>query len=267
MTGPGPARPPRSIVAVGVVGLLVLAAPLVALAWRAPWGRLLSLLTAPEARTALWLSLGSGALATLIAVLLGVPLAVLLASSDQPPMRIARLGVLVPMVLPPVVVGVALLMLLGRRGLIGSGLDAVFGWTPTYAFAGVVIAQLVVSMPFLVITVENALRSRDVDAEESAYTLGAGPMATFWRVTLPSVRPAIVAGAVMCFARALGEFGATITFAGNVSGVTQTMPLSIYLALQNDPDSAIAMAIGLVVVSLLVLVVMHRRRLWSAADG
>ena len=161
--------------------------------------------------------------------------------------------------LPPVVIGAALLSLFARRGLIGRYLEAWWHWTPTYTFAGVVIAQLVVAMPFLVISVEAALRARDRDAEEAAYTLGAGRMQTFLRVVVPQIRSGIVAGAVMCFARALGEFGATVTFAGNVSGVTQTLPLAIYLQLQRDDDAAIAMAVGLLVMSLLVLVAMRGR--------
>ncbi|MFT4086091.1 MAG: ABC transporter permease [Gordonia sp. (in: high G+C Gram-positive bacteria)] len=243
----------------GGVALLLVIAPLAALAWRAPWGDMWTLLTAPSARSALAISVGAASVATVLAMLLGVPLAAVLASDSLRGTRIVRLFVVVPMVLPPVVVGASLLTLLGRRGLLGRHLDEWFGWTPTYSFAGVVIAQLVVAMPFLVISVEAALRSRDIDTEEAAYTLGASRMTTFWRVILPEIRPGVVAGAVMCFARALGEFGATVTFAGNVEGVTQTLPLAIYLQLQRDDDSAIAMAVGLVVLSLVVLLTMRRR--------
>ncbi|QKT06918.1 molybdate ABC transporter permease subunit [Gordonia sp. X0973] len=254
-------RPATPIRAVGVIGLVVLLTPLVALIATAPWGQMIGLLTAPSARSALWLSLASAAIATAIAVVLGVPLAALLAdgiSSDR--LRAAlRLVVLVPMVLPPVVVGAGLLAAFGRRAPIGSLLDSWFGWTPTYTFAAVVMAQLVVSMPFLVISVESALRSRDVDAEEVAHTLGAGRATTFWRVTLPMIRGGIGAGALLCFARCLGEFGATVTFAGNVEGVTQTMPLAIYLALIRDDRSAVAMSVGLVLISLFVLVLLRRR--------
>lgn len=254
---------PAPISGVGVLGLAVLVAPLIALAWAAPWPRMWSLLTAPAALQALWLSLSGAFLATVFAVILGVPLAAVLASGAIKPTRLVRLLVVVPMVMPPVVIGTALLTLLGRRGLLGQYLYSWFDWTPTYTFSAVVIAQLVVAMPFLVVSVEASLRSRNIDAEEAAYTLGASRLATFWRVTVPDIRPGILAGAVMCFARALGEFGATVTFAGNVEGVTQTMPLAIYLALQRDSDSAIAMAIGLVVLSIVVLIAMRGR--WMPA--
>nr|WP_249361861.1 molybdate ABC transporter permease subunit [Gordonia araii] len=227
----------------------------------APWGQMWGLLTSSSARSALVLSLASASLATVIATVLGVPLAALLAGgirSDR--VRTAvRLAVLVPMVLPPVVVGAGLLAAFGRRAPIGSLLDSWFGWTPTYTFAAVVLAQLVVAMPFLVISVESALRSRDIEAEEVAHTLGAGRLATFWHVTLPMIRVGIGAGALLCFARCLGEFGATVTFAGNVEGVTQTLPLAIYLALVRDDQSAVAMSVGLVLVSVAVLVGLRRR--------
>ncbi len=258
--GAGP-RPGRAVGAVGLLGLLVLLTPLAALVLTAPWGRMVGLLTAPSARSALWLSLGSAGLATAIATLLGVPLAALLAggiASDR--LRTAmRLAVLVPMVLPPVVVGAGLLAAFGRRAPIGSLMDSWFGWTPTYTFAAVVLAQLVVSMPFLVISVESALRSRDIEAEEVAHTLGAGRFTTFWHVTLPMIRTGIGAGALLCFARCLGEFGATVTFAGNIEGVTQTLPLAIYLALIRDDQSAVALSVGLVILSVVVLVTLRRR--------
>lgn len=242
-----------------MLGLVVLVGPLIALAWAAPWSRMWTLLTEPAALQALGLSVAGASLATLLALALGVPLAAVLASGVIRPVRLVRLLVVVPMVMPPVVIGVALLTLLGRRGLVGQYLDDWFDWTPTYTFAAVVIAQLVVAMPFLVVSVEAALRSRNLDAEEAAYTLGASRMTTFWWITVPEIRAGIGAGAIMCFARALGEFGATVTFAGNVEGVTQTMPLAIYLSLQRDDESAIAMAVGLVVLSLLVLIGMRGR--------
>lgn len=253
-------RPAPAVTVVGIAGLAILLTPLIALMATAPWGQMWGLLTAPSALSALRLSLASAVIATLIAIVLGVPLAALLAggiSSDR--VRTAvRLAVLVPMVLPPVVVGAGLLAAFGRRAPLGSLLDSWFGWTPTYTFAGVVLAQLVVAMPFLVISVESALRSRDTDTEEVAYTLGAGRWATFWHVTLPMVRTGIGAGALLCFARCLGEFGATVTFAGNVEGVTQTLPLAIYLALIRDDRAAVAMSVGLVLVSVTVLVGLRR---------
>ncbi len=250
---------PAPMVLVAALGAVVLGAPVIALAAAAPWARIPELLSAPSARSALLVSLSAAGLATALALVLGVPLAAVLAGDRMRGTRFLRLLVVVPMVLPPVVIGAALLSLFARRGLIGRYLEAWWHWTPTYTFAGVVIAQLVVAMPFLVISVEAALRARDRDAEEAAYTLGAGRMQTFLRVVVPQIRSGIVAGAVMCFARALGEFGATVTFAGNVSGVTQTLPLAIYLQLQRDDDAAIAMAVGLLVMSLLVLVAMRGR--------
>lgn len=261
------ARIPAPIAGVGILGLAVLLGPLIALAWAAPWGRMWDLLTARSAMTALGLSLAGAGLATLCALVLGIPLGAILASGTTRYTRLVRLLVVVPMVMPPVVIGTALLTLLGRRGLLGQYLDRWFDWTPTYTFSAVVIAQLVVAMPFLVVSVEAALRSRNIEAEEAAYTLGAGRLTTFWRVTIPEIRPGIVAGAIMCFARALGEFGATVTFAGNVEGVTQTMPLAIFLSLQRDDEAAIAMAVGLVVLSILVLVGMRGRWLPAIADG
>lgn len=252
-------RLPVAVSGIGVLGLAVLIAPLIALAWAAPWSRIWTLLTAKPALQALGLSLGAATLATLCAIVLGVPLAAVLASGAVRPTRLVRLLVVVPMVMPPVVIGTALLTLLGRRGLVGQYLDSWFDWTPTYTFSAVVIAQLVVAMPFLVVSVEAALRARNIDAEEAAYTLGAGRLTTFRLVTVPEIRAGIGAGAIMCFARALGEFGATVTFAGNVEGVTQTMPLAIYLSLQRDDQSAIAMAVGLVILSVLILIGMRGR--------
>jgi len=256
-------RLPAALTGLGALGVAVIIAPLIALAWAAPWDRIVSLLTTRAALSALGLSLGAAALATVFALLLGVPLSALLANGEARFARYVRLLVVIPMVMPPVVIGTALLTLLGRRGLLGQYLDAWFGWTPTYTFWAVVIAQLVVAMPFLVVSVEAALRARSIEAEESAYTLGASKLTTFVRITLPEIRPGIFAGAVMCFARALGEFGATVTFAGNVEGVTQTMPLAIYLSLQRDEESAIAMAVGLVVLSVVVLIGMRSR--WMPA--
>ena len=163
--------------------------------------------------------------------------------------------VTVPLVLPPVVGGVALLLVLGRRGLVGEHLDLWFGFTLPFTTAGVIVAEAFVAMPFLVISVEGALRAADPRYEEAAATLGAGRWLTFRRVTLPSIAPGIVAGAVLCWARALGEFGATITFAGNLPGVTQTMPLAIYISQSsNMTDEAIALSLILVLVSLVVMI-------------
>jgi len=242
------------------VALLVL--PLVALVVRAPWGQLGALLARPEVSQALGLSLGSAATSTLICLVLGVPLAVVLArSGDWPPVarRLLRALVTVPLVLPPVVGGVALLLLLGRRGLIGQWLDEWFGFTIPFTTVAVVIAQVFVAMPFLVLAVEGALRGSDSRFEIAASTLGASRFTVFRRITLPLVAPGVSAGALLCFTRALGEFGATITFAGSFPGVTQTLPISTYLELQRDPDAAIALSLILMVVSVVVLVSLRDR--------
>jgi molybdate transport system permease protein len=210
-------------------------------------------------REALRLSVLTATLATAIAMLLGVPLAWVLARSRGRWTRLLRALVTLPLVLPPVVGGVALLLALGRTGLAGRYLDTWFGVTLPFTTAGVVLAETFVAMPFLVVSVEGALRSADRGLEEAAATLGSRPFATFRRVTLPLVAPGLVAGGVLCWARALGEFGATITFAGNFPGRTQTMPLAVYLALESDPEAAIALSLVLLVVSVAALALLRDR--------
>ncbi|MFD0366220.1 molybdate ABC transporter permease subunit [Nocardia sp. GCM10030253] len=242
-----------------VCGLAFLLAPLLGLLLRAPWASLPDRLLSAEVGQALRLSLVSASLATVICLLLGIPLAWLLARAELPGRGLVRALVTVPLVLPPVVGGVALLLVLGRRGLIGRYLYEWFGVSLPFTPAGVVIAEAFVAMPFLVISVEGALRAADPRYEEAAATLGASRWLTFRRVTLPSVMPGVVAGAVLCWARALGEFGATITFAGNFPGKTTTMPLAVYLALESDPDDAIVLSLVLLVVSVAVLVALRER--------
>ena len=235
------------------VALAFLVLPIVALMVRAPWSTLPEQLTDPEVLDALRLSLVAGVSATALSLVLGVPLAWLLARTRFPGQRVVRALVTVPLVLPPVVGGVALLMLLGRTGLLGEHLDACCGITIPFTTVAVVIAETFVAMPFLVISVEGSLQAADRRYEVAAATLGASRLTVFRRVTLPMVAPGVVAGAVLCFARALGEFGATITFAGNFPGVTTTMPLLVYLRLQTDPETALVLSLILLVVSLLVL--------------
>jgi molybdate transport system permease protein len=242
--------------AVAVAFLLV---PLAGLLVRAPWQALPHLLAEPEVREALRLSLVCASLATGLSLVFGVPLAWVLARSSARGIGLVRALVTLPLVLPPVVGGVALLLALGRRGIAGQYLDAWFGITLPFTTAGVVVAETFVAMPFLVVAVEGALRSADRGLEEAASTLGSRPFATFWRVTLPLIRPSLVAGSVLCWARALGEFGATITFAGNFPGRTQTMPLAVYLALEQDPDAAIALSLVLLAVSVAALVLLRGR--------
>ena len=246
-------RVPLALLLPAVAGLLFLVLPLAGLLIRAPWSTLPQRLAEPEVRAALRLSLQTATVATVVCLVLGVPLAWLLARVDFPGRRLVRALVTVPLVLPPVVGGVALLLVFGRRGLIGSWLDANFGLTLPFTTTGVVLAEAFVAMPFLVIAVEGALRGADTRYEEAAATLGAGRWTTFTHVTLPLVAPGVAAGAVLCWARALGEFGATITFAGNFPRRTQTMPLAVYLALETDLDAAIVLSLILLTVSVVIL--------------
>ncbi|MGC4937519.1 molybdate ABC transporter permease subunit [Kribbella sp. DT2] len=252
-------RLPLVLLLPALLGLAFLLVPLAGLLAEAPWSTLPSRLFSAEVGQALRLSLLCASCATVICLFLGIPLAWLLARADLPGRGLLRALVTVPLVLPPVVGGVALLLVLGRRGLIGERLDLWFGFTLPFTTAGVIVAEAFVAMPFLVISVEGALRAADPRYEEAAATLGAGRWLTFRRVTLPSIAPGIVAGAVLCWARALGEFGATITFAGNFPGRTTTMPLAVYLALETDPDVAVVLSIVLLLVSVVVLASLRER--------
>lgn len=257
------ARAPLPLILPAALGVLFLVLPLVGLLVRAPWSTLPERLTQPGVFTALKLSLISASIATVVCIVLGVPLAWILARLEFPGRRLVRALVTVPLVLPPVVGGVALLLVLGRHGLIGAWLDRAFGITIPFTTTAVVIAESFVAMPFLVIAVEGALRGADSRYEEAAHTLGAGRWTTFRRVTLPLVGPGIAAGAVLCWARALGEFGATITFAGSFPGRTQTMPITVYLALEQDLDAAIVLSLILLVVSVAILASLRDRWLSS----
>jgi molybdate transport system permease protein len=254
---------PVALLVPAALGMAFLVLPLIGLLVGAPWTTLPSRLAEPAVLAALRLSLVTATLATVVCLALGVPLAWLLARVDFPGRRIVRALVTVPLVLPPVVGGVALLLVFGRRGLVGSWLDSTFGITLPFTTAGVVVAEAFVAMPFLVIAVEGALRGADTRYEEAAATLGAGRWTTFTRVTLPLVAPGIAAGGVLCWARALGEFGATITFAGNYPGRTQTMPLAVYLALETDLQSAIVLSLILLVVSVVILASLRDRWITS----
>ncbi|BBC97291.1 molybdate ABC transporter permease subunit [Streptomyces griseofuscus] len=244
---------PLPLLLPGVLALVFLLLPLLALLVRAPWRSLPDQLTSTEVWQALQLSLVSATVATAVSLVLGVPLAWLLARTEFPGRGLVRALVTLPLVLPPVVGGVALLLALGRNGVIGKWLDAWFGITLPFTTTAVVLAEAFVAMPFLVISVEGTLRAADPRFEEAATTLGASRFTAFRRVTLPLIAPGVAAGAVLAWARALGEFGATITFAGNFPGRTQTMPLAVYLALQNDPEAAISLSLVLLAVSIAVL--------------
>ncbi len=241
-----------------VLGLLFLVLPLAGLLIRAPWSGLPHLLADPSVRQALQLSLLSATAATGLSVLVGVPLAWGLARLRFPGRRLVRALVTLPLVLPPVVGGVGLLYAFGRTGVLGPALSAA-GVSLSFTTSGVILAEAFVAMPFLVVSVEGALASFDQRYEQAAATLGASDWTTFRRVTLPLVAPSVAAGAVLCFARALGEFGATITFAGNLPGTTQTMPLAVYIALETDPEAAVALALVLLAVSVTILLVLRER--------
>ena len=252
-------RLPLPAIVLAVLGVAFLGLPFVGLVWRAPWGSLFDVLGRETVREALLLSLRTSLAATVVAIVLGLPVAWLLATVDFPGRSFVRALCTMSMVLPPVVGGVALFAAFGRRGVFGQWLDRWFDLRLPFTTWGVIVAQAFVSMPFLVITVEAALRQFDGRYEQAARTLGASPAYAFRRVTLPAIRPALVAGAVLAWARALGEFGATITFAGNFPGRTQTMPLATYLALDVDPPEALIMSLILVGVSVAVLVGLRDR--------
>ena len=253
------ARVPVPLLVPAVVGVAFLVLPLIGLLVRTPWSDLLPLLTASGVGDALRLSVVSATLATLLSLVMGVPIAWVLARSAVRGRTLLRALVTVPLVLPPVVGGVALFLVLGRQGLVGRWLFEQFDLTIPFTTTAVVIAETFVAMPFLIISVEGALRAADARFEDAAATLGADRWTTFRRVTLPLVAPGVAAGAVLCWARALGEFGATITFAGNFPGTTQTMPLAVYLALQDDPEAAIVLSLVLLVVSLATLLLLRDR--------
>jgi len=245
---------PLFIVAPAAIGLAFLVLPLVALLVRAPWSGLPELLSDSQVLTALRLSLECATAATIVSLILGVPLAWVLARLRFPGLGLVRALVTLPLVLPPVVGGLALLLAFGRNGIFGRYLDDWFGITLPFTTAGVIVAETFVAMPFLVITVEGALRSADLGLEEAATTLGASRLTVFRRITLPLVGPSLLAGAVLCWARALGEFGATITFAGNIQGRTQTTPLAVYNLLESNQSVAIALSLVLLAISVVVLV-------------
>jgi molybdate transport system permease protein len=257
------ARTPWFLVPFAAVAVLFVVVPFVALLQRAPWTGLGDLLTEPVVRDALRLSVSTALAATALSLLVGIPLAWVLARTTFPGRSAVRALVTLPMVLPPVVGGAALLFAFGRRGLLGGPVYDSTGFLLPFSTWGVVAANTFVAMPFLVLTVESGLRATDTRYEDAAATLGASRWVVFRRVTLPHALPSIVAGSVLCWARALGEFGATVTFAGNLQGRTQTMPLAVFLALESDRDAAIALSLVLIAVSLAVLVPLRDR--WLTA--
>ena len=243
---------PRWLYVPAGLALALVVVPLLGIPARVPWAQLPALLSAESSRDALGLSLLTCVVATLLSTALGLPLAIVLARARGRWASWARTAVTIPMVLPPVVAGLALLITFGRRGTLGPTLSA-FGIEIGFTTVAVVLAQVFVAMPYLVTSVEGALRTAGTDAERTAATLGASPTHTLTHVTLPLMAPALASGMALTFARALGEFGATITFAGSLQGVTRTLPLEIYLLREVDTDSALALALVLVVVAALVV--------------
>jgi molybdate transport system permease protein len=250
-------RPPVVLIVLGCLGLAFFVVPLLGLLSRVPWVDLPELLARPVVTDALRLSALTSIASTVISLVVGVPLAWLLARVEFPGRAVIRGIVTLPLVLPPVVGGAALLFALGRRGLVGEPLDRTVGLLLPFSTAGVIVATTFVAMPFLVITVEGALRNMDRRYEGAAATLGAGRWTVMRRVTLPMIGPSLLAGLVLTWARAFGEFGATITFAGNLQGRTQTLPLAVYVALEGDRDTAVAISLLMVGVSLAVLVALR----------
>jgi molybdate transport system permease protein len=254
---------PRWIYVPAAIGALFVVVPLIAVAAKVDWPHFWSLISSESSTTALILSLKTSAASTALCLLLGVPMALVLARSDARLVRMARPLILLPLVLPPVVGGIALLYAFGRLGLIGEYLDAA-GIQIAFTTTAVVLAQTFVSLPFLVIATEGAARTAGADYEAVAATLGAKPTTVWWRVSLPLLAPGLISGAVLAFARSLGEFGATLTFAGSREGVTRTLPLEIYLQRESDADAAVALSLLLVAVAAIVVVGLGSRRLRGA---
>ena len=244
---------------------LFLVVPLVALVLETPWRDLWTLVRTEEVLDALRLTVITSLATVVVCVVAGTPLAWVLARVPFRGRGLLRAAVVVPLVLPPVVAGVTLIAAFGRGRLIGGPLEDLTGYTIPFTTVAVVLAHSFVAMPFYVLAVEGAFRSSGAGLDTVAATLGAGRWTTFRRVTLPLVAPGVAAGAVLCWARALGEFGATITFAGNFPGTTQTMPLAVYLALQDEPEAAIALSLVLLVVSLATLLLLRDR--WLGRSG
>lgn len=254
---------PRGFFAIAILCATLIALPLVALAIRVPWSTFFSSLSSETATTALFLSLRTSLISTSLAIITGLPLAWLLAHRNFRGIALVRALCVLPMVLPPVVGGVALLYAFGAKGVIGSALNDWFDIRLAFTQTAAVLAQYFVAVPFFIVVMESAFQQFDQRLAQAARTLGAGPWRTFVTVTLPVVRPALIAGVVLTWARALGEFGATITFAGNTAGRTQTLPLAIYMAFENGDDQALVLSFIMMTVSFVVLVLLRQH--WISA--
>ncbi|MCF6388995.1 ABC transporter permease [Mycobacterium sp. MBM] len=262
---PRPAEPvqvglPAWIYLPATLGALFVIVPLIAILAKIDWANFIPLVSSESSRAALLLSLKTASASTLVCVLLGVPMALVLARGHFPGRSVLRALVLLPLVLPPVVGGIALLYTFGRQGLLGAQLD-VWGIRIAFSTTAVVLAQSFVSLPFLVVSLEGALRSAGTGYEHIAATLGARPTTVLRTVTLPLVVPGLVSGAVLAFARSLGEFGATLTFAGSLQGVTRTLPLEIYLQRESDADAAVALSLLLIAVAAAIVIAAGTRHL------
>lgn len=265
--GPALGRAPYLLLVPAVLGVAFLALPLAALLVRTPWSDLGTRLTDPAILDALRLSLVTSLAALAIVEVVGIPLAWLLARVEFPGRAVVRTLVVVPLVLPPVVAGVSLLIAFGRRGLVGGPLYDWFGVSLPYTTAAVVVAHAFVALPFFVLSVEGALRAGNPELDVVAATLGADRWTTFRRVSLPLAAPGLLAGTVLAWARAIGEFGATITFAGNFQGTTRTMPNAIYVALQADQEAAVVLSVILLLVCVVVLALFRERWFDPALRG
>ncbi|ANW63907.1 molybdenum ABC transporter permease subunit [Mycobacterium sp. djl-10] len=259
-SGPVQVGLPRWIYAPAALGALFVVVPLISILLTIDWPQFIPLITSESSRAALVLSLQTASASTVVCVVIGVPMAVVLARTGFPGQSVLRALVLLPLVLPPVVGGIALLYTFGRQGLLGQYLE-VFGLRIAFSTTAVVLAQSFVSLPFLVVSLEGALRSAGSRYEDIAAMLGARPTTVLRTVTLPLVLPGLISGAVLAFARSLGEFGATLTFAGSLQGVTRTLPLEIYLQRESDPDAALALSLLLIVVAGVIVVASASRRL------
>lgn len=258
---------PRGIGTAAAVGVVLITLPIIGMLSKVRWGRLGEVLSDESVRTALWLSLKTSVSATVLSVVIGFPVAWVMAHREFPGKKLVRAVCVLPMVLPPVVGGVALLYAFGRRGLVGSWLESWFGVRLAFTETAAVLAQFFVAVPFFIVVMESAFQQVDPNLAGVARTLGARPWQVVRRVTIPLIMPAFVAGLVLTWARALGEFGATITFAGNTPGRTQTLPLAIYTSLESNGDVALVLSVVLVAISLVVLVSMRSHWLSGATHS
>lgn len=258
---------PRGLRPLAWVGIVLVSLPVIALMFKVPWASFDDVLADSSVRTALWLSLRTSLCATALSVIIGLPVAWMLADAHFPGRKLVRAVCVLPMVLPPVVGGVALLFVFGRRGALGAPLFDHFGVRLAFTESAAILAQFFVAVPFFIVVMESAFAQVDPHVTGVARTLGARPWQVMRKVTLPMVLPSFAAALVLTWARALGEFGATITFAGNTPGRTQTLPLAIYTALEQNSDAALVMSVLLIAVSLAVLVSMRSRWLSGAMSG